>query len=246
MTAARSRQSARSSGQCRKLIAALLILMVFLGSAAFSEDTAAVSASFTTQPYADYPSLFYVEADQAAGCTFIGTQLPTEQCAFTHIYESQNLYSLIQSDILVIDLSDGPFPVLRTWIYFASDNPHNIQSVTFLFEDKKYTFTDIADSERNEITEKGSTERLLIQYGRDNSDFLSDILVGSLAYLLSEDENAAAPEMKMILHGDEDIEAVIPDAFWQDFALLVLPYTNNDYAWLSYIGLNDGTPCTIE
>ena len=256
MTAFHSHFSGRSAGCFRKALAALLVLMVFLSSAAFAENTeateteaatSAASTSFTEQPYADYPTLFYVDHDESSGLGFIGTLIPAESFAFTHVHENENLFSLIQSDILVLDATgEDPYPVLRTWLYYAADDPQNIQSVTFFYGDHKYTFTGIGDSSRNETTEKGTTEKLVIQYGQANSDFLSQILVDSLVYLLAEDENKVVPEMKMILHGDEDIEATVPEAFWQDFALLVLPFTNNDYAWLTYIARNEGTPCTVE
>ena len=225
----------------KKLILVLLALVMSC-SAAFAEST-----EFTEKPYADYPTLFSIEYNEENNIAFIEVDADISEYAFTHKYESEYHYSSIYNDILVINYSSTDrFPVLRTWINYTADKPQHFTSVTFILEGKSYTFTDISSEDRNRELENGYLEQLLIKYGMNNVDFFREVVSTSVAYLTSDDDTKQLPVMKMILHGDEDIEAVVPDMFWTDMGMLTLPFFNNDGAWLSYIFDNDGTPCTVS
>ena len=230
----------------KKSFACFLALCILLTCAAVSY---ADDSDFDIEKYSKYEKLFDIDIDTDSDVAFIETNTAVSKLAFQHKYESEYSYSYIQSDIIVIDYSrSSRFPVIRTWITYNADKAQNIDSVTFKYDGKTYTFTGIGDKERVTKEENGYRERLLIRYGTDNADFFIAVSVGSVGYLQKinqNDANAKAPEMTMILHGDEDIEATVPADFWTDFGLLVLPFMSNDYAWVHYIGENDGTPCKV-
>lgn len=229
----------------KKVFCMLLVLAVFLGScsAAFADGD-----EYTVKPYADYESLFTVDVNTEKDVAFVETTLEAKDCAFTHKYESSTTYSAIYNDILVLDYSKSSrYPLLRTWIIYAADKAQNIKSVTFELEGQSFTFTDISNEDRVEKSEKGYTEKLLIKHGKNNSDFWVKIMAAAISSLSTdEDKKTEAPKMKMILHGDEDIEADVPDKFWFDFGLLALPYISNDGAWIKYFTYTDGTPLEVK
>ena len=229
----------------RKSLALLLFFAMLVSCcAAFAEGEL---KPFDLKTYEDNPDYFTIDIDTEDDLAFIQTTYDAASLAFIHKYDSDYYYSFLSSDILVIDYSkEGErVPVFRTWIYYAADAPQNITSVTFEIDGKAYTFTDIADPERNEVRENGYSENLVIKYGIDNWDFFTVVAANAMDYILSEDENAAAPEMKMILHGDEEIEAVVPENFWADFSFVIAPFLADDGDWLQYLVQNSGTPCEI-
>ena len=236
----------------RKCIALVLTLALLVScGAAFAEaETAAATETagteFSTEIYAQYETLFTIDTDTEEDLTYIETVVTPQERAFTHKYESEYTYSCLQNDIIVIDSSKPEkIPVFRTWIYYYADKPQHFNSVTFELNGKEYTFTDISKEEWVQQTDKEYEESVLIKYGTNNLDFFAEVLIASITYAFDEDENKTAPVMKMTLHGDEEIEAEVPAGFWDDFALLGAPYTQNDYAWCAYIGQQEGTPCEI-
>ena len=209
---------------------------------------AADADGFNLNPYTQYDTLFNIDVDTDSGVAFLETNEKTANLAFQHKYESNYLYSYIQSDVLVLNyFSSDRYPVLRTWITYCADNAQYIHSVSFEINGTTYTLSDVGDKDRVEKTDNGYRERLLIRYGKNNSDFFAEILSSCIGYLLNnDDENKKAPVMKMTLHGLENIEVYVPDTFWTDFGLLALPFTSNDFAWLSYIADNEGNPCKVK
>lgn len=220
-----------------------------------------VTLMFTTVPvfalptfemsfYSSNANIYSVDVDSDSGVAFIETKSSNSELAFTHKYESNFYYSTIRSDILVIDyFKSNRYPVFRTWIDYRADKALNIYAVSFVIDGKTYTFSDVADRDRIEKLDNGVSEKLLIKYGSANSDFFASVAADSLSYAFSRyggegDSEVETPQMKMILHGTEDVEVDIPANFWVDFSLLALSMTENDY--LGYIGDNDGTPCKIK
>ena len=230
----------------RGLALILFAAMLVSCCAAFAEEEAAVTP-FNLNTFESNTDYFTVEVDAENDRAFVETKYDAESLAYTHKYESDHYFSFVTNDILVLNYSDenGREPIFRTWIYYAADALQNITSVTFEIDGKSYTFTDISDPARNEQKENGYVEKLVIKYGFDNWDFFAAVAASAVSFMLSEEENKTAPELKMILHGDEDIEAMVPENFWGDFAFLMAPFLADDGAWLQHLLQNDGTPCEI-
>ena len=218
-----------------------LCLLLTLVPAAYADN------DFTIDTYLEYKTLFDVDVDMDSGVAFIETTRSVADLSFQHKFESDYDYSCIRNDILVLDyFSSSQYPVVRTWITYNAQDAQYFHSVSFELEGTTYTFTDVGNKDRVTKTEHGYRERLLIKYGSNNKDFFSAVTARALVYLYDEDENKTAPKMKMTLHGLETVEADVPEAFWDDFALLVLPFVSNDYAWMKYVKDNDGTPCKVK
>lgn len=226
----------------KKLLAVLLaVLFVMNTCAALAE-----SEEFTVKTYSDYDSLFSIDVDKDKDIAFVETKCSVADLAFVHKHESDYSYSYIQSDLLVLDYySTDRYPIFRTWVYYSAATPLYIHSISFEFEGKKYMFTDVGDADRVKQGEHDYTESLLIKYGQKNSDFFAAVLLASVRYAMDKDENKTAPQMKMTLIGLEEIEVTVPEEFWQDFALLGLPFLANDLAWIKYIAKTEGTPCKV-
>ena len=226
-----------------KKVLAVLFAVLFLTNtcAAFADDDA-----FTVKTYTDYDSLFEVDVDTEKDICFVETKCKVSDLAFIHKHESDYSYSYIQSDLLVLDYySTERYPIFRTWVYYSAASPQYIHSISFEFDGKKYMFTDVGDKDRVRKNDNDYTESLLIKYGTKNSEFFAAILLASVNYVMNEDENKTPPVMKMTMYGLEEIEVTVPEEFWQDFALLGLPFLSNDLAWIKYIAKTEGTPCKI-
>ena len=91
----------------------------------------------------------------------------------------------------------------------------NMNSVSFIVDGKKYTFSGIADAEWYVHDENGYVEYLLMKFGMENLSFLaalervfSDANDGSSAF-----QAARNASCRMILHGCEDIEVELGAGF---------------------------------
>ena len=207
--------------------------------------------TFEMSLYSENSELYNVDVDSERGVAFIETSEKNSNVAFTHKYESDFYYSTIRNDILVIDYyKSSRYPVVRTWIDYRADKALNIYAVSFVYDGKTYTFSDVADKDRVVQLENGVSEQLLIKYGSNNSDFFVDIAMAVVEYGFARfgddgDSEAKQPEMKMILHGTEDVVVdELPTGFWNDLFVIVMSMMKDDY--LQFIRDNEGTPCKVK
>lgn len=233
----------------KKAVSLLLVpalLLTLLLSAIFVPAL----ADFNMNAYYKYADLFFVDMDEDADTAFIYTKFSAEDQSFTHKYDSAYYYSYIYTDVLVTDQSTADrFPVLRTWIVFHADRRQHFTSVDFILDGKTYTFTDIGGEDHVLQKENGWRESLLIRYGSANSDFLRAVSGPAVRYAYNRyapggDRSVTPPKMRMILHGNEDLEIDVPDMFWLDFAVMYETLYGTGSA--SCIGENIGTPCSVR
>jgi len=54
--------------------------------------------------------------------------------------------------------------------------------------------------------------------------------------------------MKMILHGYEDVEAMIPAGYWEDLGRLLVPFlaAADETLFLDFLNATEGNPCTVD
>lgn len=227
----------------KKLFAAILALIMILSLASALADPV-----FDMATYSEYDSLFDIQEDPESHNAFVMTKMETESLAYTHKYESDSLYSFIQSDIIVLDYDSAEaFPILRTWIYYCADEPLGIESVSFVVDGITYTLTDVTDGDGGFVDERGSCEELLIIYGTDNWEFFTAMMANSISYASmsqNETDTVDPPDMKMILHGKEDVEVDVPANCLFDYGLLAMPFLSSD-DWLQFVLEMDGNPCEV-
>lgn len=191
-------------------------------------------------------NVFTVEVDSENDIAFIDSKMGTADLAFNHQYENDYYYSVMRNDIIVIDyFSSNRYPVLRTWITYRGDKALYFTGVSFIIEGKEYVLSDVADKDRIQKLDNGWEETLLIKYGSENWDFFAAIAASAMVYYGAwvDDKEAAVPDIKMVLHGTEDIEVQVTGNFLLDMGIFVLSLISNDT-----IGLlveNTGTPCKV-
>ncbi len=203
-----------------KRIAALLMTAVLL----FAAMPALADEKLDLSVFRDNPTLYTIDVNTEDDVAFVESALSAKDRSFVHKYESENRYNTTKFDILVVDyLQSDPYPIFRLWISYCSDDSYmNINTASIIFNGKKYTFSGIADKDWYYHDEKGYREDVLIKFGMDNVEFLTD-----LEKALGDDSDASAMikaaetmKAKLILHGRENIEAELGEGFFLDFLLI--------------------------
>lgn len=163
--------------------------------------------------------------------------------AFTHQYESSEYYSYAYSDIILLDCPANPQPIWRMWITVQAQKPLNINSVTFTVDGKDYTFSEISNPDRVSQNDNGDTrEELLIRFDNYSVDFL--IALEQMVNSCESAQEIIEKEIKVVLHGDEDIETVFNGNIWFDwFAVKNAMSEGNGFIHL--FQKTDGTPVTV-
>lgn len=133
---------------------------------------------------------------------------------------------------------------------YYGKKPINAYSVTFIIDGTSYTVNDVGSADRIEVTESGDTcEHLLIRYGTNNAELLADLMVKAMDYIIkktndaADEESIVPPDVKLILHGTENLEVALPENFWYDMGVFAMLFIDNET--LSVIGENDGNYCKI-
>ena len=198
----------------KKLLSFLLtaILLVCSVSSAFA-------AKLDLSPIEAESELYTIDISEDGEAAFIETTLTAQHRSFVHKYESTALYSTTMFDVLVVDYGTSDnYPIIRLWVtYCADDHFQNFDSVTFTVGNKEFTFTDISDPDwLIQDEESGYIEDVLVRFNEDNLVFL-DALTDLTAGNASTIEGLNELEVKMVLHGDEDIEATLSGGFLLDF-----------------------------
>lgn len=205
---------------------------------------------FSMDPFTDYPKVFTVTVNEEEDVAFIDTTTESRDMAFTHRFESDSYYSLINPDIIVLNYSRPAdrFPVFRVWIRYRGKEQMNFRSAEFILPDgRTFTVWDIASPDRVYTKDDGSfAEDLLIRFGKNNLPLFRELYNESLAYAAnlygdSGDSSAPPPAIRLVLHGDEDVEAELPSSFWADLGIYCV--TLPDGPDTSYILKNEGEPC---
>ncbi len=223
-----------------------LICSCFSAVLAESGGTAA-SAGYDLSTILENTSMFTVDVDEEQNVAFVESNISVSMKAFTHQYESEKRYSYPHFDILVVNYgTEAAYPVLRLWTTYCADQFLNISSITFTVGGKDYTFTEVADEGRKVSDEDGAKENLLIRFGDGNLEFLvalENSLNGyeELTDLLDETK---APQLKVVLHGDEDVEVTLGGVFLVDF-LFICEKGFADTNGFNYLSNVQGTPVTI-
>lgn len=197
----------------KKAISLLLVCLMLLGtvSAVMAEDV------FDLTFVRDNPDNYDLDINEASDCAFVESTLEPKERAFTHKDESDALYSHLWFDALVLDYSKSTrYPVFRLWIVLCTENAYKyVDSVTFIVDGESFTFTGIDDSEWYEIKEGDYRQEMLIKFGKTNVSFL--IALENFCKKVAADDYSGSYDVRMVLHGREDIETTLGLNFLIDF-----------------------------
>ncbi len=216
---------------------------VVSAESAGGEATAAYDISSVT----DNNDMYTVDVDEANGVAFVESNIPASMEAFTHKYESESRYSSMHFDILVVDYgTKKAIPALRLLATYCADEFLNINSVTFTLDGMDYTFSDVAVEQAKVKDEEGAAENLIIKFGNENATFLVAVenLITGFSNLDDLLDETKAPKIKMVLHGDEDVEATLGGIFLVDF-IFICEQVFLQTGGVSYMKYVEGNPMTV-
>lgn len=225
----------------KKFLSLLLIALLLACSI-----SSAFAAKLDLSPIEAESDLYTIDISEDGDAAFIETTLTAQHRSFVHKYESTALYSTTMFDVLVVDYGTSDnYPIIRLWVtYCADDSFQNFDSVTFTVGNKEYTFTDISDPDwQMQDEESGYIEDVLIRFNEDNLIFLEaleELTSGNDATIEELDQLS----VKMVLHGDEDIEATLGGGFLLDF--LAIKSAWMDLNGLDYIEEASGSKLSVK
>ena len=225
----------------KRLRCALVLLMaVLLLSPALAEDR------FDLSEFEAYPAVFRIETNEERDIAFVDINQTAEELSFVHKYESEYYYSTIKNNLLVESYTGVyPLPILGISVTYHADEPLHIMGISFLLDGKEYLFDTLGVTDDVRQMEHGISEGVEVLFGSENRAFYEAVFFYALEYLYGYgDENGAPPEMKMVLHGTEDLEVTVPNGYWFNLGVFI-EFLNRSDA-LGYISINEGTPVTVK
>ena len=205
----------------KRWLAFFLAALMVLSCAAALADT-----DWGDAYYAEREDIFGRDIDEENDVCFVVNNLfDAEHLSFLHKYESDKKWSYMYNDILMRNYSSPKdrFALHRTWLFYCIDgDPLNFNAISFIVDGMQYTFSgDVA--QEGWITEEDGTsiQRMLIKFGTNSTEFYSKLVYYAMSYTHQYEmmgENAPVPRIRMIFHGDEDIEVTVPGGYLREFA----------------------------
>ena len=225
----------------------LLLLAALLACSASATALADLDLSSVTAS----EDIYDLTVNEESEAAFIQTLLTSGDRAFVHSHESSTRYSNTKFDILVVNHgTEDAYPVLRLWIvYCADDGFMNFDSASFILDGKAYTFTDISDPDWHTQDDDGYVEQMLIRFSPENISFASALLQVLSTAQSEAGENAELMDalnrasVRLVLHGDEEIEAELGVGFLLDFLAMQTCMVNIN--GMEYLDMAYGTSMTV-
>lgn len=214
----------------KKIFALLLVLTLVCSFAC--NALAAYDFSFTDE----YPALYEVSKDESEEIAFIDSisKNSVRDYAFTTPYESEQYYSYVYNDIIVLDYdTDEAYSVWRLWVDYTGTQAIKANKVSFTFDGKTFTFGNMYDEENMSREENGDyAETYMIKFGVDSlpfiealSDYIASISTGDSPF----DSIMSNGVITMTLHGEsEDITATLPNMILLDFDVILRAFSTAD------------------
>ena len=230
----------------KRIIALVLALVFSIGCAA--ADNKSFNAGFFT----DNDSYFEFTVPEDGNSAFIEVKgMSAGNRAFVTPYDSETYYSTVYPELMITDYTaeEAQNAAFRIWIRYRGTKHLNISTVSFILDGIEYRFLDVTKPDWTATKEDGTAaEDAMIMLGRDisNATFFAGLLAKAVEYMEAKvtDPETSLPEAALILHGEEDVETVLPRAFWEEMAVFALSLDEiNGFQFLtrSYTG----TPCEI-
>lgn len=239
-----------------KRIAALMLALVLgtsLIPAGSAEETGADAAprGFDASPFTEDKTYFVTEVSEDGESAYIQTVAKAEDRAFSTPYESDVYYSTVFPELMVTNWPEetARIPMFRIWIRYRGIRHLNIGAVSLILDGTEYRFLDVSMPDWIATKEDGTAAQdvvLVLGSDRNNAAFFAAVFASAVEYIQAQMNDAAAPvpDVKMILHGDEETETTLPAGFWSELAMFVLGLES--VGGFSYLTGTTGTPCMIH
>ena len=138
---------------------------------------------------------------------------------------------------------------LRIWIRYRGTQELRIDSASVFIGEEEYRFLDLYEQEMAAVKKDGIyAQDVAIRMGGNaiNARCFAYLLsFGTLwAQEMAEKGTAALPDVRLVLHGQEDVELTLPESFWNGisvFVPFVLAGGNGPF-----LTRGPGTPCLMQ
>ncbi|MBQ3667676.1 MAG: hypothetical protein II920_00470 [Clostridia bacterium] len=229
----------------KRFVSALIVLALMLSACALGEG------GFDFTPFTSMGDFFVIYMDEENYGASVDINFSPEMTAFTHKYESDYYYSTMVASLFIDEYSSpAAKPELVTVITYFADEPLNISSVSFIIGGREYVFTDETDEgdpPHIREVEHGTRQLMVIEHGANNIELTQTIMTQGLLYcyaLADETSDAPLPELKIVLHGTEDVEFVPPESYWMSLGMFYRLGIMYDFAE-DLLGA-EGDECTVK
>ncbi len=131
-----------------------------------------------------------------------------EDLHFEHKYDHPDYWSVMQSDILIVNYSGAdPYPVMRTMLYYNGTVPAGVNAVSFILGDRTFRLTGLELHKQMGMDRDRAYEAMLILYGPDTMAFADAVI----AYAEEAAANGEQDTLQatMVLHGTEDLTVTL-------------------------------------
>lgn len=194
----------------KRLSALLLLFCLLMSVCACAEGGEAVLPVYSTEYFEQKPGFYRVSVQENGTFIDASPYYGAAEKSFVHAYESDDYYSYVYTDILVVTSAEEPYPVLRTWVIYHGTQPIHAGSVTFVLDGASYTFSNVGAENRRTETDSDYKESLLIRYGSSNTEFIAAIRrVGAEIAAHMNEKGYVYPTYTLILHGAEDLTVAL-------------------------------------
>lgn len=238
----------------KKIIAVVfaLTLLVSLVSAGTAEETEAedVSKVIDVSYFTEDKDYFSTEVSEDGDSAYIQTTVNAESRAFSTPYESGRYYSVVLPELMIENWSDesARVPYFRIWIRYRGTQALNIGAVSLVMDGTDYRFLDVSSPDWTATKEDGTeAQDVVLVLGRDqiNATCFALLFAKAVDYVQAQmsDPAVATPDVKLVLHGDEDVETTFPAGFWSELAMFVIGLDSS--GGFSFLATASGTPCMV-
>ena len=240
----------------KKLIALVLTLalagsLVCAGTAEETEADEAVSRTLSTSYFEENKDFFRMEVSEDGETTYIQTIAEAENRAFSTPYENDRYYSIVFPELMITNGSEDAeqSSLFRIWIRYRGTKSLNISAVSFVIDGGDYRFMDVTTADWSATKEDGTeAQDAVIILGSDpiNATCFAGLFAKAIEYAQNHmnDPDTPVPDVTMILHGDEEVEVLLPVDFWTETAMFA--YSLESIEGFSYLTSTTGTPCIFS
>lgn len=215
----------------------MLIIAIIL-----STVSAASAEGFDITPFND-PEVFTINEYSNDGVAIIESGMSPSSRSFQHVKQSDQYISSTQFDLLLLEYNTPQvYPVWRLSInFFSSDAFHEINSITFVLKNKKYTFNNLYEPSACYKAGDSYLQRLCIIFGYGNMQFLEDL--NDLTKGTSSYEELKQISIPVIFTGKDTTKGTLNTGFTMEYRLFRANWLLSN-AFRDIVKV-EGTPCSI-
>ena len=240
----------------KKLIALVLALALtgtlFAAAAAEgTEEEVSIPKVINVAPFESSPEYFRIDVSDDGETAFIQTVAEADSRAFATPYESNLYYSAVFPELMIENWprEDERTAQLRIWIRYRGSKALNINAVSVIMGGSDFRFVDVTEAEWSATKDDGTAAQdavIVLGSNPGNATCFAYLLAMAIEYgqNLASDPKSPAPEVTLVLHGDEDVEVTLPAGFWTELGMFA--FNLDAVQGFPFLTRTTGTPCFVK